>query len=94
MTREQQVARIRAIVRKVADAERMGGGFRLYFESAEAELLVIVDRMTIDQILQEAPGQVDRLLADLNDRAGFSLDDDVRSMIRPDWIKILGGERS
>jgi hypothetical protein len=34
---------------------------------------------------------VDALLADLNDRAGFDVDSDVRDMIRPDWIKIVEG---
>lgn len=31
----------------------------------------------------------DKLLADLNDRSGFSMDSDVRQMIRPDWIKLI-----
>lgn len=31
----------------------------------------------------------DKLLADLNDRAGFAVDGDAREMIRPDWIKLI-----
>jgi hypothetical protein len=32
---------------------------------------------------------VDKLLDDLNDRSGFSVDSDIRGMIRPDWIKLI-----
>ena len=31
----------------------------------------------------------DKLLADLNDRAGFTVDGEARQMIRPNWIKLI-----
>lgn len=31
----------------------------------------------------------DKLLADLNDRAGFAVGEDARQMIRPDWVKLI-----
>lgn len=41
--RKELEARVREIVRKVAEAERLGGGFRLYFEIAVTELVKLVD---------------------------------------------------
>jgi 3'-5' exoribonuclease-like protein len=37
----------------------------------------------------DAAALADKLLADLDDRAGFSVDGDAREMIRPDWIKLI-----
>lgn len=41
MNEADKEPRIRAIVRKIADAEQRGGGFRLYFETAVRDLLEI-----------------------------------------------------
>ena len=38
---------------------------------------------------QNARQLADKLLADLNDRSGFSLDSEVREMIFPDWVQII-----
>lgn len=35
--------RIREIVRKIAEAEQLGGGFRLYFETAVRDLLELCE---------------------------------------------------
>lgn len=43
---------------------------------------------TIDES-KRAGELADKLLDDLSDRSGFSVDSDIRDTIRPDWIKII-----
>jgi hypothetical protein len=49
---------------------------------------LLLQRCNLDED-RHAAALTDKLLADLNDRAGFSVDSDAREMIRPDWIEII-----
>lgn len=57
----------------------------------EAHRLLDENRAIVVRLDAErrAAALADKLLDDLDDRAGFSVDSEVREMIRPDWVKIL-----
>lgn len=87
MTREDLALAIRSIVQKVAEAERQGGGFRLYFETAERELFALVDPSRVESI-----HRIDRLRIDRGDmvRVGGDIECSVCGFAYYDHPQIAG----